>query len=377
MIKKIKIMSTVILITGVAIMSFASLPSPAVKGVSDIITEKIKLSAQFDGSRFKSDKDALTMTARDYATSTWRFFFDNNDQTPDEILPSRPVAPVFLGSEGTDGLNSTWLGHSSLIINMDGYRILTDPVFERKVSVVGPARFESKSFLDPRQLAGVHVVLISHDHYDHLNKTAIQLLSPETMTFIVPLAVGKRLLSWGVPEEKIIELDWWESFSFDDRLTITATPAQHFSGRGLRDRNATLWASYVITSPGYNIFFSGDSGYFDGFKEIGEKRGPFDMTFLECGAYDDMWHAVHMFPEETVAAHMDLKGNILHPIHWGTFKLALHSWYDPMQRVTAAARENHVRIATPMAGETIVFGSDTLGSPWWEAARQYTAGHSE
>jgi L-ascorbate metabolism protein UlaG (beta-lactamase superfamily) len=211
-------------------------------------------------------------------------------------------------------------------------------------------------------------VIISHDHYDHLNKYSVQQLNEKTKRFIVPLAVGALIAKWGVPQEKIVELDWWEEYRLDQKLTIIATPAQHFSGRGLTDRNETLWVSWVVITPSHKIFFSGDSGYFNGFKQIGEKFGPFDMTFIECGAYNKSWEQVHMFPEQTVQAHLDLKGKVLHPIHWATFNLALHPWYEPMERLTAAADRENIEIATPVVGETTVYKSNTPADSWWQQA---------
>ena len=321
----------------------------------------------------QTNEELVSMTSTNGLAMAWRFFFEKNNRTPDRPMPFQPVDLNRFNERKKDRLTSTWLGHSSLMINMGGYRILTDPVFDRKVSIVGPKRFNQNFSLDPGQLTSVEVVIISHDHYDHLNKSSIRMLAPITSKFIVPVGVGNRLQAWGVPSEKIVQLSWWQTFHFDDNLTVIATPAQHFSGRGLRDRNTTLWASWVINSPSFNLFFSGDSGYFDGFKKIGEKFGPFDMTFMECGAYDPNWRSVHMFPEQTVQAHMDLKGNVLHPIHWGTFNLAFHSWDDPMKRLVKAAESKQVRIATPMAGQTIDYHSTHLGSHWWELEAFSTA----
>ena len=296
------------------------------------------------------------------------YFSNASIGRPEADLPVKSVELSHFTDPTDKQLNVTWLGHSSLMINMDGYRLLTDPVFEKRISLLGPTRFNGEVPLDIQQVPRIDVVIISHDHYDHLNKYSVQQLSPKTRRFIVPLAVGSRLIKWGVPKEKIIELDWWEEYRFDDNLTIAATPAQHFSGRGLTDRNQTLWASWVVLSPYHKIFFSGDSGYFDGFKQIGEKYGPFDMTFIECGAYNASWSQVHMFPEQTVQAHLDLVGNVLHPIHWGTFNLSLHPWYEPMERLVTAARAQNVKIATPIVGDTTALNRPLPCIAWWRQA---------
>jgi L-ascorbate metabolism protein UlaG (beta-lactamase superfamily) len=244
------------------------------------------------------------MTFKKHVSSAWQFLFDKNNRTPDWRLPVMPVDLSHFKTPGHHQLNSTWLGHSSLMINIDGYKLLTDPVFEKKISLVGPTRFNGKLPIDPATLPGIDLVIVSHDHYDHLNKYSIRLLKNITQKFVTPLGVGKRLAAWGIPDDKIIELAWWESYAFDEHLKIIATPAQHFSGRTLGDRNKTLWASWVIASPDHTLFFSGDSGYFDGFKTIGDAWGPFDITFIECGAYNKRWHKVHMFPEETVQGNI-------------------------------------------------------------------------
>ena len=193
----------------------------------------------------------------------------------------------------------------------------------------------------------------------------------------MPLGVGSRLVDWGVSRAKIVELDWWETHRFDQGLKFVATPAQHFSGRGLMDRNKTLWASWVVIAPRHKVYFSGDSGYFEGFKQVGDQYGPFDMTFIECGAYNEAWHGVHLFPEETVQAHLDLRGKVLHPIHWGTFNLSVHSWYEPMQRFTRAAEASAIKFATPIVGQTTIYGQSIPVAKWWEAIindqEQYTS----
>ncbi len=323
-------------------------------------------SANSGNDRFDDGGNALDMSVTEYASTTWDFLFRGNDRTPKTKLPSKPADLAHLKNRDEGQLNVTWLGHSSLMINMDGYVILTDPVFERRVSMVGPARFHGDVPVNKHELPQIDVVIVSHDHYDHLSKPSVQFLSDRAEKFIVPIGVGARIHDCGVPQEKIVELNWWEEHRVQQDLSVVATPAQHFSGRGLTDRNKTLWASWVIESPFHRIFFSGDSGYFDGFRQIGEAYGPFDMTFIECGAYDKSWAQIHMFPEQTVQAHLDLRGNLLHPIHWGTFNLALHPWYDPMVRLSAAADSKNVKIATPMAGDTTVFGKTIPTARWWE-----------
>ena len=318
--------------------------------------------------------NTLDMSFSDYVSTTWEFIFTKNNRTPNTELPVKQVDLSDFNSQDGNQLNATWLGHSSLMINIDGYRILTDPVFEKRVSILGPTRFNGEVPLDIKQIPDIDVAIISHDHYDHLNKYSVQRLIERTKKVVVPLKVGELLVDWGVPREKVVELDWWQEYAFDAKLMIAATPAQHFSGRGLTDRNQTLWASWVINTPAHNIFFSGDSGYFGGFQQIGEKYGPFDMTFIECGAYGEGWPKVHMFPEQTVQAHLDLKGDILHPIHWGTFNLALHPWYEPMERLTAAANLNNVRTATPIVGETTVYGMKIPTARWWEQSMRLSGG---
>ena len=309
------------------------------------------------------------MTICEHIETYSKFFFEKAEKTPKELLPQQQVelGKLFEG-KGTD-LKVSWLGHSSLLINIDGYSILTDPIFERKVSLVGPTKFNKKMPVNVHDLPPVDIVIISHDHYDHLNKYSIQQLTGKTGIFIVPLRVGKRLIQWGVPKDKVVELNWWDEFHSGSNLTIAATPSQHFSGRGLLDKNRTLWASWVIKTSEHRVFFSGDTGYFDGFKKIGKKYGPFDMTFLECGAYDKRWSKIHMFPEQTVQAHLDLRGKILQPIHWATFNLALHPWYEPIERLAEAAWNRGVSISTPIIGSIVNFHETQTTSLWWLSAK--------
>lgn len=328
--------------------------------------KRIQSSPNYRDGRFRNPVAWQQPSFGEYSSTMWEFLFGGDQRTPGRPLPLQAVDLHHFSDEGDNQLNVTWLGHSSLMINIDGYKILADPVFQTRISVFGPSRFNGDVPLDIDQLPEIDVVVISHNHYDHLNKYSIRLLARRSKWFLVPLGVGAELEGWGVPRERIIERDWWQGTKIDDGLTITATPAQHFSGRSLSDRDKTLWVSWVIQGSYHKIFFSGDSGYFDGFKKIGELYGPFDMTFMECGAYNEKWRHIHMFPEETVQAHLDLKGNILHPIHWGTFNLALHPWYEPMRRLNAAAASAGVKTATPVVGETTVFSGSIPSEKWWE-----------
>jgi L-ascorbate metabolism protein UlaG (beta-lactamase superfamily) len=353
------------LISGVVVMNFiqsAAMREHVVRPAFQSISEE-----NFDSvdSIEKNMKTSVNMSARDFASSTIEFFMGGKDRVPKTELPVKGVDLSLFTSRKNDVLNVSWIGHSSLMINIDGHRILTDPVFARRVSIAGPTRFNGDAPVDIDDVPEVDAVVISHDHYDHLNRYSVQRLSARTARFVVPAGVAARLVKWGIPEKKIVELSWWESFSFDSRLKMISTPVQHFSGRGLFDRNKTLAASWIIQTPEHNIFFSGDSGYFPGFREIGDSYGPFDMTFIECGAYNKAWSTVHMFPEQTVQAHLDLRGGVLHPIHWATFNLSTHPWYEPMERLTEAAVAAGVSIATPVIGDTTQLGRYVPNTRWW------------
>jgi L-ascorbate metabolism protein UlaG (beta-lactamase superfamily) len=362
--EKIKCIFTVWLIMMLIPFNFACTSSTYHS--EDIKMTKIAKSLQYKDGKFYNYNNWDEPSFGEYLSTGWDFLFAGDQRTPDGILPRKIVDLTYFKDPGSNQLNVTWLGHSSLMINIDGYKIMTDPVFEKSVSFFGPSRYNGDVPLDTVQLPEIDLVLISHNHYDHLNKPSIERLSRITKKFIVPLAVGAELEDCGVAREKIIELDWWEEYRIDTQLMIAATPAQHFSGRGLGDRDETLWASFVIMGPHHKIYFSGDTGYFDGFKTIAKKYGPFDMAFLETGAYNEKWHHIHMFPEETVQASIDLGSKVLHPIHWATFNLSLHSWYDPMERLTRAADSLNVVVATPIVGETTVFGEYIPTNKWWE-----------
>jgi len=258
------------------------------------------------------------------------------------------------------------LGHSTVLLKLRGEFWLTDPVFSERASPVqwaGPQRFHAPP-ISIAELPPLKGVVLSHNHYDHLDHAAIQQLKAKTEHFLVPLGVGDTLIAWGVDAAKVQQLDWWQGTQVDG-LRFYATPSQHFSGRGLFDGDQSLWASWVILDDELRVFFSGDSGYFDGFKTIGERFGPFDVTLLETGAYNHQWPHVHMQPEQTLQAHLDLRGRWLMPVHNGTFDLAMHAWHEPFDRITALAWDQGVRLATPRIGERLDLRRPTAGEPWW------------
>lgn len=262
-----------------------------------------------------------------------------------------------------------WFGHSTFLLQIEDHSVLIDPMFGKVPAPhpwLGTKRFSNELPIEIDELPKIDAVLISHDHYDHLDYGSIQKLKEKVNMFYTPLGVGAHLEEWGIEKTRIVELDWWQNASFED-LTFTCTPAQHFSGRGINDRSDTLWSSWVINSNSENIFFSGDSGYGPHFKEIGERYGPFDFAMLECGQYNKLWSEIHMFPEETVQAGLDVKARIIMPIHWGAFKLAMHPWKDPIERVSKKAEGLEITLFTPRIGEIIKFSDLKLyKSKWWE-----------
>lgn len=259
-----------------------------------------------------------------------------------------------------------WIGHSTILFRVDGKNLLFDPVFGSAAPVSFAVPRFQKPVLSLQDLPPIDEVFISHDHYDHLSYDAMLFFKDQKQTtFHVPLGVSHYLIGWGIEAERITELDWWDESKVDD-IQVVCTPSQHFSGRtgprGLR----TLWASWVLKTETVSIYFSGDSGYDIHFKEIGEKYGPFDIAFMETGQYNPIWKLSHMFPEESAQGGVDLRAKAVHPIHWGTFKLANHSWDDPVKRIVAKATTLSLPLSIPKQGEIVPLPVHVTDQRWFE-----------
>ncbi len=327
-------------------------------------TEYVK-SAQFRNEKFENTKPVnMDLSFSETVSLMRKFFFTR---------PKTDIAVQKIDSSNIANYASptrfVWFGHSSFLLQMNHKNILIDPMFSdvpAPHAMLGGKRFSAELPIEVQKLPKIDAVILSHDHYDHLDYESISILKDKVGTFYTPLGVGVHLEAWGVSKENIIELDWWQETTFDD-LKFVCTPARHFSGRKFNNRQSTLWSSWVIQSATENIFFSGDSGYDSHFKEIGAKYGPFDFAMMECGQYNEMWPDIHMFPEETAQAGLDVKAKRIMPIHWGAFKLSMHSWTDPVERVTKKAKELNLPLITPKIGEAFLLNDENINNQdWWQ-----------
>ncbi|MET7684741.1 MBL fold metallo-hydrolase [Streptomyces sp. NPDC005423] len=312
-----------------------------------------------------------------------KVYFDKDERplrVPEGTVPVHPTAVADLAKPPATGLRLTWMGHSSVLAEIDGHRVLFDPVWGDRCSpfpFAGPKRLHPAP-LPLAALGPVDVVVISHDHYDHLDLPTIRALAGTDTVFAVPLGVGAHLEHWGVSPDRLRELDWHETAKVGG-ITLTATPARHFCGRGLRNTQHTLWASWVVAGDEHRIYHSGDTGYFEGFKEIGAEHGPFDATMIQIGAYSDFWPDIHMTPEEGMRAHLDLQGGrphgVMMPIHWATFNLATHPWAEPGEGTLAAGHAAGAPLALPRPGEPFEPTGETVpAEPWWRGVARTPRG---
>ncbi|MCL4135029.1 UNVERIFIED_CONTAM: hypothetical protein GTU68_005475 [Idotea baltica] len=288
------------------------------------------------------------------------YIYPAKDKNPNAPLPS-----IAFDKTNFDNGDFVWFGHSTLLFRSEQTNILVDPVFNRASPIpIGGKPFKLQIEQNIDALPSIDVVLISHDHYDHLDHLAIGELASSTKLFLVPLGIQAHLLRWGVPKEKILEFDWFEAHSVGG-ITFTFTPSRHFSGRGITNRFSTLWGSWVVKSNSLSVFLSGDSGYTSDFKVIGEQYGPFDIAFVENGAYDKQWSQIHMMPEQSVQAALDLHAKLFFPIHWGKFDLAKHRWAEPIERTLVEAEKQNIPVVAPIIGQVFQLDSPPFTS-WWK-----------
>jgi L-ascorbate metabolism protein UlaG (beta-lactamase superfamily) len=327
---------------------------------------RVRSSPRWKDGRFRNLVPTETV-APSRILETFRLQFGGDEvRYPSRPIPVMPRSRADFDRPPASGLRVTWLGHATALVEIDGARILTDPVWSERVSPsdwIGPRRFFAPP-LPLEELPPIDAVVVSHDHYDHLDMRTIEALSAREARFLVPLGVGAHLEAWGVPPARIEELDWDES-RLVGGVTATLAPARHFSGRSLTDRDATLWGSWALAGPRRRVYYSGDSGYFDGFREIGAAYGPFDAALMSLASYGPTWPHVHMTPEELVRAHVEMRGGVFLPVHWATFNLAFHDWNEPILRASAAAAAAGVKLLAPRPGESVEPTAAPEIPEWW------------
>ena len=323
---------------------------------------KAESSPQFIDGNFENTPPALPNSF----SVTLKEMRGDQVRKPPELFPTG--VPDISDSVG-NGIKATWIGHATVYIEMNGKRIITDPMLSTAafpVKFLAPERYNPPAIrLD--ELPAIDFATISHDHFDHLDMKTVMVLAENGTQFFVGLGIKAHLMEWGVPEAQINEMDWWESVTIDD-FTIHCTPARHYSGRKWMD-NSTLWTSWVVESQGQKIFHSGDSGYSPHFEQIGETFGQFDISFIKIGDYgiDEGWRDIHMITENSVNAARDLNTSLMFPIHWGTFQLSYHDWFEPINLAVMYAEERNVKLVTPKLGQTITYGDSIRNEMWWKS----------
>jgi L-ascorbate metabolism protein UlaG (beta-lactamase superfamily) len=331
--------------------------------------ERIKASPLWTGDRFQNAHPIMPGLRDPNAAmpTISEFLCGGERRVPRGPLPALNPLDTWTKPPAS-GLRATWLGHSTLLIEIDGLRVLTDPVWGQRASpsqFAGPKRFQPAP-VPLRAMPPIDLVLVSHDHYDHLDYPTIRELAKRDVPFVTSLGVGAHLEAWGVRPERITELDWWESHRLpNSELTITAAPSQHFSGRGMKDRNTTLWSSLVIRSPQHTVFFSGDTGLTSEYQTIRDRFGPFDLVMLEVGAFHPAWGDIHLGPKNALEALALLGGGPFLPVHWGTFSLAMHAWDQPAETLLELAPKTDAHLVMPRLGEAIEPVHAETVTPWW------------
>ncbi|MDT7856117.1 MBL fold metallo-hydrolase [Rubrivirga sp. S365] len=323
---------------------------------------RMRRSPQWRGGRFQNPEGARVGASPGAA---WAWLTDRAaDRRPGGAVPTVPRRAVSFTAP--QDLRVTWLGHSTALLEVEGARLLTDPVWSPTASP--GAAFGVRRFFEPPlpldQVPSLDAVLVTHDHYDHLDWQTVRALVPSVPRWLVPLGVGAHLEAWGVPADRITELDWWEEATVAG-LRVVATPARHFSGRTLGDRDRTLWCGWAVLGRDRRVYVTGDGGYQAAFAEVGRRLGPFDATLVEVGAYNALWADIHMGPEQAVRAVQDARGGLMLPVHWGTFDLALHGWTEPVERALVAAGAAGVPTAVPRPGESVFPFAPPPPERWW------------
>lgn len=337
--------------------------------LTDDDRNRFSQSPQWNGKIFEnSSPTSINISLKDLPSLLRKQFFEKAGRQPRNPIPIQKFdKDAFLTD--SDSCSAVWFGHSVILIRIQGKTILCDPMFGPDTAPIAP--FPSKRYSEDTlaiidQLPPIDLVLLTHDHYDHLDLASIKKIHPKVRQFYVALGTARHLKKWGVDASIIKEFDWWQEAEFEG-IEITFTPTRHFSGRGLFDRASSLWGGWAIKSQTEAIYISGDSGYNSHFKEVGERLGPFDFGFMECGQYNELWHAIHMFPEESIKAALDAKVKKVMPIHWAGFTLSIHTWTDPVERFTAEATKLKMPYSTPKIGE--LFQPSSINKHverWWE-----------
>lgn len=329
-------------------------------------TNKMYQSKNYQNGKFVNEELKYHTKLSQLAPIMYDFIFNKSKEaTPKEEVPIIKLTTKDLNE--LDDYSVIRFGHSTLLFKLENEFVLTDPVFGKRASpfsFIGPKRFHPTP-ITIEELPYIDSVIISHSHYDHLDKYSIQKLKDKVGMFYTTLGVGKILQKFGVDKNKIVELDWWQDIKLN-KIEFIATPAQHFSGRGLFDKDKTLWSSWVIKAPYAKLYFGADGGYFEGFKEIAWNYGPFDMSFLEVGAYNEKWKEIHMMPDQGIQAHIDLQATTMFPIHNGTFDLSTHSWKEPFEEIEKKAKEKNISIVFPKMGESISILNKNFTKTWWK-----------
>ncbi|MEO9474877.1 MAG: MBL fold metallo-hydrolase [Cyclobacteriaceae bacterium] len=334
------------------------------KATKELVTQYAQSPNWKDGKFENLVETTMNINMRNIPSILYKQFFDRKGREPKQHLP---VLPLYKQTFETDDTHLIWYGHSVGLLRINGKNILIDPMLGPDAAPIAP--FASKRYSENTihlidDFPEIDLLLLTHDHYDHLDLASMQKLIPKVKQYFVALGSARHLIKWGVKPELISEFDWWDSQTSGD-IQITFTPSRHFSGRGATDRAKSLWGGWALKTDKENIYWSGDGGYGDHFKEVGDKLGPFDFGVMECGQYNENWHAIHMYPEEAVQAAIDAGVQKAMPVHWAGFALAMHHWKDPIERFTKAAADVGLSIATPRLGQQFSY-KEYVNAKWWE-----------